>query len=111
MMALAFGVLAAIGALGRWQMSRLNSPHWPAATLTINVGAAFVLGLLADSSPSTLTLAGVGLLGSYSTYSTVVREVVELSDAESTRWAARYLVVTLVLGLAAAFVGLELAAR
>lgn len=110
MMALAFGILAAVGALGRWQMSRLNSPHWPAGTLVINVGAAFILGLLANSSTSTLTLAGVGLLGSFSTFSTVAREVVELSDAESTRWAARYLVVTLVLGLAAAIIGLELAA-
>lgn len=111
MMALAFGVMAAVGTLGRWQMSRLNSPHWPTGTLVINVGAAFVLGLLANSSASTLTLAGVGLLGSYSTFSTVAREVVELSDAESTRWAVGYLAVTLLLGLGAAVIGLEVAAR
>ncbi|MFV2038866.1 MAG: CrcB family protein [Acidimicrobiales bacterium] len=111
MMVLAFGLLAVAGAVGRWQMTRLNSTGWPVGTLAVNVGAAFVLGLLANSSSSTITLAGVGLLGSYSTFSTVVREVTDLSELEGRRWGARYLVVTLVLGVAAALIGLELATQ
>ena len=110
MTAIAFVVLAGCGALGRWQLSRLNTRGWPGGTLAANTGACLMLGLLADTSSNTLTLAGVGLLGSYSTFSTVTREVTDLTDNEGLARAVRYLSLTLLLGIGAALIGIELGA-
>lgn len=111
MIAVGFVLLAAGGALARWQFTRLNTIAWPGGTLTVNVGAAFVLGLLSNSSASTMTLAGTALLGSYSTFSTIMREVTDLTGSEGLQRAATYLGVTLVAGIGAALVGLEFAAQ
>ena len=110
MTGIAFVVLAGVGALGRWQLSRLNTASWPGGTLAINTGACLMLGLLADSSSETMTLAGVGLLGAYSTFSTVMREVTDLTDNEGLSRAVRYLTLTLLLGIGAALIGIELGA-
>lgn len=107
MIAVGFAVLAASGALARWQMSRLNRADWPAGTLLVNVVAAFVLGLLHEAADGTITVVGAGLLGSFSTFSTVVRELVD--TAERRPWAAvAYLGTTVVLGVTAAWMGIEL---
>lgn len=107
MTALGFAVFAAIGALGRWQLARLNRPDRPVGTLVANVAAAFVLGLVHDVGDGTLTVVGAGLLGSFSTFSTVVREAVDTADRRP--WvAAAYLVVTVTLGVGAAWIGIEL---
>ena len=105
MIAVAFVALAAVGTLARWQISRLNRPDWPGGTLAANLGAAFLLGLLHDATPDTLTLAGVGLLGSYSTFSTVMREAAE---GAGTRSGAPYLAMTVVGGVALAYLGMQL---
>lgn len=104
-----FVLLAAGGAVGRWHMSRLNTAAWPGGTLAVNVGAAFLLGLLAHSTPTTVTLAGTALLGSYSTFSTVMRELTDLHAGEGLGRAGHYLAVTVVAGVGAALAGLELA--
>ena len=109
MIALAFVVLAAVGGIARWQLTKLNTLSWPAGTFTANVGAAFVLGAIAGSSSTTLTLAGTALLGSYSTFSTIMRELADLGDAEGMGRAFGYLAATLVAGIGAALIGLELA--
>ncbi|MEM7284929.1 MAG: CrcB family protein [Actinomycetota bacterium] len=107
MIAVGFAVLAAAGAIGRWQFGRLNRADWPAGTLSVNVAAAFVLGLLHEAADGTITVLGVGLLGSLSTFSTVVRELVDTTERRPVA-AATYLTVTVVLGVAAAWVGVEL---
>jgi CrcB protein len=108
MIALAFVALAALGTIARWQFARLNRPGWAAGTLGVNIGAAFVLGLLHGSSPDTLTFAGVALLGSYSTFSTVMRETTEASESAGYGPASGYLAITVVGGVLAAYVGLQL---
>lgn len=105
MIAVAFVALAAVGTLARWHMSRLNRPDWPGGTLAANLGAAFLLGLLHDATPDTITLAGVALLGSYSTFSTVMRETAE---APGRGRAATYLVTTLLGGVTLAYLGMQL---
>lgn len=107
MIALAFAALSAVGALARWQAGRLNRMDLPAGTLLVNVAAAFVLGLLHEAADGTVTVIGAGLLGSASTFSTVVREVADAGAA--SRWsAAAYLAATVVFGIGAAWVGIEL---
>ncbi len=109
MIVVAFAALSAAGALGRWQLIRLNRPGWPAATLGINVVASFVVGALAESSAAATTLVGVAFLGSFSTFSAIIRELNGLSRTTGRAWALGYLAVTLLAGVGAALVGLEVA--
>ena len=108
MTALAFASLAAVGAVCRWVASRANRPTVPAGTLAVNVAAAFVLGLVHDMADGVVTVVGAGLLGSLSTFSTVVRELVDQSTRAEVGRAGAYLAATLVLGVGAAWLGVEL---
>ena len=108
MTAVAFGFLAAVGAVARWRASRLNRADLPIGTLAVNVAAAFVLGLLHDVGDGVLTALGAGLLGSLSTFSTVVRELIDQSQRGEVARAAGYLGATLLLGIGAAWLGIEL---
>ncbi|MGI9624546.1 MAG: CrcB family protein, partial [Acidimicrobiales bacterium] len=76
--------------------------------LTANIGAAFLLGLLHDTGGDALILIGAGALGSYSTFSTIVREVTETTEIGQRGPALRYLATTLVLGIGAAWLGIQL---
>lgn len=107
MIALGFALLAAVGAIGRWQAARLNRADLPTGTLLVNVAAAFVLGLLHEAADGTVTVVGAGLLGSASTFSTVIRELTDTADTRPAK-AARYLGVTVLLGVGAAWLGIEL---
>jgi CrcB protein len=108
MIVVAFVLLAAAGALARWQLARLNRIDWAGGTLFANVGAAFVLGLLHGSSTNTLIMVGVGFLGSYSTFSSVMIQVIEGVRLASIQRAGIYLGTTLALGIAAAYAGLQI---
>lgn len=92
-------------------------PHtddgFPLSTLIINSAGAFVLGALVArvwaSAPSWLRAGlGVGVLGSFTTFSAVAVSVVALVEAGEATTALGYLGLTVVLGLAAAWLGLEL---
>ena len=88
---------------------------WPWATFWANVTGALALGVLLE------TLAvlgpdegwrrrvrlgvGTGLLGSYTTYSSFAVETVLLGRAEDYVIAGGYVVVSLVVGVAAAYAG------
>lgn len=84
----------------------------PWATLWINIGGSFVLAALTTiwmSRPHTAFWLraglGPGLLGSFTTFSAVVFSVGQLARAgEHLVWVA-YLVLSLLLGLAAAGLG------
>ncbi len=108
MTAVAFGFLAAIGAVARWRASRVNRSGAPIGTLAVNVSAAFVLGLLHDVGDGALTAVGAGLLGSLSTFSTVIRELVDQSERGEVARATAYVTATVVLGIGAAWLGIEL---
>lgn len=108
MVIVGFVLLAGTGALARWQLAALNRPAFPAGTLVVNVMAAFVLGLLHDSGGDTHTLLGVALLGSASTFSTVIRELSGEREAADRGALVRYLGLTVVLGVGAAWLGVRL---
>ncbi len=105
MIVVAFVALAAAGTIGRWQLLRLNRPDYPLGTLVANVVVAFALGLLHGTDGDTRVIVGVALIGSLSTFSTVVGELVAGSTG---RAAATNLGVTQVAGVAAAWLGLQL---
>lgn len=85
---------------------------FPWHTLVINVVGSFVLGALVGTlwatTPSWLKAGlGVGLLGSFTTFSAVMVSAVSLSAANEWMLAAGYLVASVALGLGAATLGLR----
>jgi CrcB protein len=87
--------------------------QFPLSTLIVNVLGAFALGFLVarvwPTAPSWLRAGlGVGLLGSFTTFSAVAVSLVSLTAAGGGMLALAYLAATLVLGLAAAWLGLRL---
>ena len=92
-------------------------PHgdadFPVSTLAINTLGAFVLGFLVSrvwlgATNWMRSGLGAGLLGSFTTFSALAVSLVSLTFAGFGMLALAYLVATLVLGLAAAALGLRL---
>ena len=81
----------------------------PYRTLAVNCGGAFALGLVLGSSwfddPVIVATAG---LGSLTTFSTVAAETAALIDNGRNRHAIAYVGLTLVVGVAAAWLGLTI---
>ncbi|GAA3918032.1 fluoride efflux transporter CrcB [Microbacterium invictum] len=83
---------------------------FPAGILIVNVSGAFVLGLLTGLGPLLapvwLTILGVGLLGGFTTFSTVSVETVLLAQRRRRDWAWVNVLGTFVLAAIAAGLGL-----
>ena len=107
----AFVVAAAVGTLARADAGRRwNAPGLvPWGTFAVNVVGSFLLGLLSDVAPATLTVLGVGGLGALTTFSTFARELVTAVERRRQLQAALYLATSLVAGVAAAAAGIALA--
>jgi CrcB protein len=91
-------------------------PHtddaFPFSTLLINTVGAFALGALVarvwQIAPDWLRAGlGVGLLGSFTTFSAVAVSLLSMTSAGEWMPAALYLVATLLLGFGAAWLGLR----
>lgn len=103
--------LGGCGALARFGLTLLVAdrlhPHLPLGTLAVNVSGAFLLGLLAGTAldgDARLAL-GAGLLGSYTTFSTWMLETQRVGEAGKRRLAVANVVLSIVLGLAAVYLG------
>lgn len=90
---------------------------WPWATFIENVSGAFLLGFLltrlmgaARATTVTIPLFCTGLLGSYTTFSTFIVEILRVGDARPVV-AALYATSSVVLGLVSAYAGSRLAER
>ncbi|HEY0454334.1 fluoride efflux transporter CrcB [Actinophytocola sp.] len=106
---------AAVGAPLRYLLDRaVQTRHdsvFPWGTLTVNVLGCLVLGLLVGLpvGPALSALLGVGLCGALTTYSTFSYETLRLLQSRAWLLAGLNVVVSLVAGLGAAYVGLVLA--
>lgn len=90
---------------------RGRTGRFPLGVLVVNVSGSFALGLLvglgtAIAPPAVVMIVGTGLLGGYTTFSTVSVETVLLLQRGRRRHALANLFGTLVLALAAAAIGL-----
>lgn len=107
-----FVALAAGGALARWAPRRRATSvrGAAAATLVVNLSGAFALGLLVGARPdaAVVTVVGVGALGSYTTFSTMVSDVLALAETQRRLDAGLYLATTIAGGVALADLGLRL---
>jgi fluoride exporter len=109
--AVAFAAAAAVGALARAEAGRRWNRHeaFPYGTLIVNVTGSFVLGLLWDVAPPTITVLGVGGLGAFTTFSSFARDAVALAEQGQMVRAAGYTAATCVAGVCAASLGVALA--
>lgn len=83
---------------------------FPLGILLVNVSGSFVLGLATGIASSFggdwVVIVGTGLLGGYTTFSTVSVETALLAQRGRRSWAGANLIATLVLAVVAAAVGL-----
>lgn len=116
---LALGVAGACGAVARYAVAEWTARFWqgsfPLATFLINVSGAFALGLLLTAGGSRPLIAtqlrailGTGLLGGYTTFSTLSFETTTLARRGHGRHAWGNAVATLIGGAAAAAAGMAL---
>jgi fluoride exporter len=110
------GLVGGLGAVARMLLDGAVSARvasaLPWGTLAVNLSGAFVLGVLvgAEVGGDALRLVGTGFLGAYTTFSTWMLETHRLAEDGRSRAAAANVVVSLLAGLAVAWVGRELGA-
>jgi CrcB protein len=118
MIVLGVMVAGACGAVLRYSVDhvvqRRVGSDFPLGTLVINVSGSLVLGFLTGSavhhgvSATWLTVAGTGLIGAYTTFSTFTFDLVRLAEADRWRLSVLNLALSIVAGLGAAGIGLAL---
>lgn len=96
--------------------SNVKEPVFPYANLIINVSGSFLIGLLAELfearllvSPTTRVALLTGVLGGYTTFSSFAFETFSLLRDGQFGLAALNVSASIVLGLAAVWLGIRLA--
>lgn len=111
---IAVGVLGGAGALGRLLLdgavSSRSTGTFPFGTLAVNLIGSLLLGVLAGAGIGAdgMRLLAVGLIGSFTTFSTWMFETQRLGEEGDGRVAVANVVVSLVLGVGLAWFGLQL---
>ncbi|MFI8334495.1 fluoride efflux transporter CrcB [Pseudomonas taetrolens] len=116
------GLGGGLGSLLRWwiglRVGELYKGKFPLGTFLINVSGAFVIGYLSilftvdwrDRYGDVMNAAVLtGILGGYTTFSSLQLDAAKLANARDRALAAGYLVISVVVGLAAAAFGAWLA--
>jgi CrcB protein len=110
-------LIGGVGAVPRFLVDRAVSARvarsFPYGTLVVNLTGALLLGFLSGLAlpPNVALLAGTAFVGSYTTFSTWMLETQRLDEERQIGPAVANIVVSLVLGLAAAWVGLWIGGR
>ena len=110
-------LLGGAGAVLRFLLDRAVSRRlarpFPFGTLVVNLSGALLLGFLGGLAltPHLALLAGTGFVGSYTTFSTWMLETQRLAEERQVWPAVANIVVSLVLGLAAAWLGMSIGVR
>lgn len=113
---LVVAVSGGLGAALRYVVDRMLTPaeggRFPVGILVVNVSGSFALGLLTglgtSVAPELALAVGMGLLGGYTTFSTVSVETVLLAQRRRWRDAAVNLLGTVALAVLGAGAGLVL---
>lgn len=101
---------AAVGAPLRYLTDRFvqarHDSTFPWGTLAANVLGSLILGVLTGAADHRLyLLIGTGLCGALTTYSTFSYETLQLAGAGARLYALANLVLTLICGLSAYYLG------
>ena len=103
-------------ALSGWVAFSTRTSPFPWGTLSVNVAGAAVLGLVMGAvtsgrlvlPPALRDFLTIGLLGAFTTFSTFSYETVQAARLGYDRVAATNVAASLLLGLAACWIGLRL---
>lgn len=115
-MLLSIGVLGGVGAVGRFLVDAVIAGRlgrdFPFGTLVVNLTGTLALGILlgAAVSDDALRLAGTGLLGSYTTFSTWALESHRLAEDREHAAGVLNFVASLLLGVGIAWIAQEVGA-
>jgi fluoride exporter len=112
----AIAVAGSLGALARYGVDGFVSRRLPTAfpwgTFAVNIGGAFVLGFLMTLMTEQLTVAPwlrsgltIGLLGAYTTFSTLSYETYRLLEDGALGLAAANVFGSMAAGLLAVYLG------
>jgi fluoride exporter len=110
-------LLGGAGAVLRFLVDRAVARRvarpFPFGTLTVNLSGAVLLGLLSGLvlSHHIALLAGTAFVGSYTTFSTWMLETQRLAEERQIWPAVANIVVSVILGVAAAMAGQWIAGR
>jgi len=117
---MAVGVAGFIGAIARYGIDGLiaqkSGASFPWGTFVVNITGSFVLGILfallvegrVAVAPWIRTAATVGLIGAYTTFSTLTLETFRLVEDGSYLLGIANAVGSLTIGLVALYVGVVL---
>ena len=91
---------------------RSRAGSFPSARSSVNLSGALLLGFFAGLafSPHVALLAGTAFVGSYTTFSTWMLETQRLAEERQLVHAIANIVVSVALGLAAAWLGQSIGA-
>ena len=122
-----FLIVAAGGAIGSaarygvgvWAQRLFPGAAWPWGTLTVNVVGGLIMGLVAGwlalrggaQAESIRLFAAVGVLGGFTTFSAFSLETAQLIERRQFALASGYVAASVVLSIAALFIGLMVARR
>jgi CrcB protein len=112
----AIGIAGALGALARYGLDGVVSRRFPSSfpwgTFVVNMSGAFVLGFLMTLMTEQLTTASwlrsaltIGLLGAYTTFSTLSYETYRLLEDGAVGVAAANMLGSAAVGLFAVYLG------
>ena len=76
------------------------------ATAAVNTIGSFVLGMLVGADADTMLIVGVGGLGAFTTFSTMISDTECIQRERSTPAAGLHLTGSIVVTVAAAWAGL-----
>ncbi|ORV97913.1 fluoride efflux transporter CrcB [Mycobacterium kyorinense] len=94
-------------------VGRRAARSFPFGTLTVNISGAALLGLVGGLALNrhAALLADTAFIGSYTTFSTWMLETQRLGEERQIWFAVANIVVSMVLGMAAALLGQLIAGR
>ena len=111
------GIGASIGAMLRYAITNYGKKHWEwignkfsglgGGGLVINLTGALILGLIFGIGANTFiyALLGTGVMGGYTTFSTMNTELVELYKSKNYRGLVFYAVSSYLGGLVLVYCG------
>jgi CrcB protein len=105
------GLVGAVGALARFALDGAISDRlgreFPYGTLAVNLTGSFVLGLLVGAAVNGdgYRIAGTGLVGAYTTFSTWAFESHRLGEDGQLNLAGLNFAISLILGTLAVWLG------
>lgn len=111
---LAVGLVGGVGAIVRFLLdgavANRAGRSFPWGTLVVNLTGSLLVGVLAGAAldEAEYRLAGTGLLGAFTTFSTWALESHRLGEDGELRLGAANFAVSLVLGIAAVWSGRHL---